>query len=535
MTSTILDSRRGNVNADRGPPPPRSRPGADRAVVIGAGVAGLSAALGLAARGWAVTVVERAAGPGGKMRALAVDGRAIDAGPTVLTMADVFEAIFAEAGAALADRLALRPAAVLARHAWPDGSALDLYADLDRSADAIAAFAGPAEAAAYRRFAAEAAAVRRLLEPTFMRAGRPSPVGLARRVGVRDLRRLAAIRPFASLWRVLGERFRDPRLRQLFARYATYCGASPFRAPATLMLVAEVERAGVWLVEGGMHRLAEAMAALAAERGVAFAYGAGCEEILVASGRAAGVRLDDGRHLPAEAVVATADWAAVAGGLLGAGAACAVPAPRDPRSLSAVTWVLRATARGFPLARHTVFFSGDYAAEFAALESGRRPDDPTVYVCAQDRSDDGIGPAGTPERLLCLVNAPATGDSPNVQAEDQRCEDRTFRRLEAGGLILERRAETTRRTGPAEWAALYPGTGGALYGRAVHGWRAAFRRPGARTALPGLYLAGGSAHPGPGVPMAALSGSMAARSATNDRDSTIRSRRVAMPGGTSTR
>lgn len=504
-------------------------------VVIGAGVAGLCAALLLAARGLAVTVCDRAAAPGGKMREVVVDGVPIDAGPTVFTMRWVFEEILAEAGARLADHLTLRPAALLARHAWPDGAVLDLHADRDRTAEAIGAFAGAAAARGFRAFAARARAVFEALDRPFLRAERPGPVGLAARTGPAGLRRLFGASPFVTLWQALADHFADPRLVQLFGRYATYCGASPFAAPATLMLIAHVEQEGVWLIEGGMHRLARTLAALAEARGARLRYGCEVAEILVEAGRAAGVRLADGERLPATAVVCAADHAALAAGLFGPAARAAVVEDgAAPRSLSAVSWTLRAEARGFPLIRHTVFFSADYAAEFRALADGRLPPDPTVYVCAQDR-DEAAAPAG-PERLFVLVNAPPVGDAGRPTPEEiARCQEATFARLARAGLAIAARPEAMVVTTPADFARLFPATGGALYGRAVHGWRAAFRRPGATTRLPGLILAGGSVHPGPGVPMAALSGRLAAAAVMRDLASMRRYRRAATPGGTSMR
>ena len=509
---------------------------ADRIVVIGAGVGGLVAALDLAARGLEVLVIERAAGPGGKMREVEVDGARLDAGPTVFTMRWVFEELFGDVGASLADHLTLRPASVLARHAWGERERLDLFADLDRSADAIGSFAGPAEARRFREFSERAARIYRTLERPFIRAARPTPQSLVFGAGVRGLGDLWRISPFDTLWRALGQHFHDPRLRQLFGRYATYCGSSPFVAPATLMLVAHVEQDGVWLVDGGMHRVAIALAGLAGVRGARFRYGAEAAEIEVSGGQAAAVRLATGERIDARAVIVNADAAAVASGLLGRAAARGVASiATAARSLSAMTWALVAETEGFPLARHTVFFSGDYAAEFEdILRRGRLPAAPTVYVCAQDRDDRGAGAHGA-ERLLCLVNAPASGDAhPFDESEIRTCEERTFALLARCGLRLRRMPGRSVLTTPADFDRLFPGTGGALYGQASHGWTASFTRPGARTRIPGLYLAGGSTHPGPGVPMAALSGRAAASSLAADLASISRSRTAAMHGGTST-
>jgi 1-hydroxycarotenoid 3,4-desaturase len=234
-----------------------------------------------------------------------------------------------------------------------------------------------------------------------------------------------------------------------------------------------------------------------------------------------GVCLRSGEALPAGAVVVNADAAAVAAGLFGELGRPIPPVPVGARSLSAVTWLMSAPTAGFPLSRHSVFFSRDYAREFRELHGGNLPSDPTVYVCAQDRDDLGQrldrAAEGSPERLLCLVNAPATGDlRPLDSAALEDCTRRCFATLERCGLHVDRSAGSGTLVSPEDFHQLFPGTGGALYGRASHGWMASFQRPGARTRVPGLYLAGGSTHPGPGVPMAALSGIQAAREVLRD-------------------
>jgi len=483
-----------------------------RAVIIGAGIGGLAAAIDLATAGFDVTVLERQPTPGGKMRQVHAGGVPIDAGPTVFTMRWVFESLFADAGTTLAAELSLLPVRVLARHAWATGARLDLFADLDETADAIAAFASPAEAAGFRTFSARAAKIYATLERPFLRGPLPTPLSLVRRGGIVDM---LGISPFDTMMKAIGTHFTDPRLRQLFGRYATYCGSSPYLAPATLMLIAHVERQGVWLVQGGMYRLAATLAGLAARRGATIHTGAEVERIEITNGRASAVHTTTGERFPGDAIVLNADAAALAALCFGRAAAGAIPpvAERD-RSLSALTWALHARTEGFPLLRHNVFFSDDYPAEFADIFADRRlPRAPTIYVCAQDRGDEGDAPPAGPERLLCLVNAPPTGDlgGPTPSEIDQ-CADRSFAHLARCGLHVHRTAEASLVTGPAQFESLFPATGGALYGQAVHGSMATFRRPGSRTKIPGLFLAGGSTHPGAGVPMAALSGRLAAAS-----------------------
>lgn len=505
-------------------------------IVIGAGVGGLVTAALIAARGVPVTVLEAMEAPGGKMRQVMVDGEAIDGGPTVFTMRAVFDAIFAQCGARLDDHATLRPATVLARHAW-GGDRLDLFADPQASEDAIGAFAGAAEARGYRAFRAEAKRIFDTLDAPFLRRGQTNPIGLTWRMGVRGFADLCAIRPYETLWKALGEHFADPRLRQLFGRYATYCGSSPFLCPATLMLIAHVEASGVWMIDGGMHSLARALETLARSLGVQFRYSEKVVGINVARGRAGGVTLASGEHIPARAVVCNADPAALADGSFGKAVRHAVPAvPLKRRSLAAMVWTARARATGFPLSRHNVFFSDDYPAEFAALSARRLAGRPSVYVCAQDRDDGGaLTSRDAKERIQIIVNAPPTGDTnPLTPAEIDRCTVRMLECLAQAGLMLDLPPASTRLTTPADFAAMFPSTGGALYGPASHGWAASFRRPGARTRIPGLYCAGGSTHPGAGVPMAALSGSQAAECLLRDQPSTFMSTRTAMPGGIST-
>jgi len=494
-------------------------------VVVGAGVAGLAAAVELAARGRAVTVLERASTPGGKLREVEIAGQRLDAGPTVLTLRGIFDELFAVAGTRLEEHLALTPVSVLARHAWGPDARLDLHADPERSTAAIGAFAGAAEARRYTEFLARSRRVYEALEASFIRAPVPSVAHLVRHAGLRGLGALASASPFRSLWSTLGDHFHDPRLQQLFGRYATYLGSSPYQAPATLMLLAHVEQAGVWLVDGGMHRIAQVLAGLAIKLGATIRYESEARTIEIVRGETRGVILASGECVAANAVIVNADASALGDGLLGATAApAALAVPVAERSLSALTWNIVADTEGFPLSRHTVFFSSDYAREFDDIfRRNMLPSEPTVYVCAQDRDDTGRRNGTGPERLLCLVNAPPTGDRrPFTSAEIESCEQRTFTLLERSGLRTRRTPDRTAITTPADFSRLFPGSGGSLYGRASHGWRASFRRPGVRTRTRGLYLAGGSIHPGPGVPMAALCGRLAAGALIADSASTRR-------------
>jgi 1-hydroxycarotenoid 3,4-desaturase len=510
-------------------------------IVVGAGVGGLVSALLLAHSGIRVTLVESAAAPGGKMRQINVGGALVDSGPTVFTMRWVFEQIFAQVGCNLADMVKLEPLDILCRHAWRGGDQrLDLFTDVARSADAIAQFSSPEEARRFKAFCQKAKDIYQHLEGPYIRSSRPTLMGMGADLGPSGLAALASLSPFASLWQSLGHYFHDPRLRQLFGRYATYCGASPWAAPATLMLVAHVELDGVWSVNGGMHALAKAIAAQAERQGATLRYSTPCQRILVRDGHACGIELAGGQQLQADAVIFNGDASALAQGLLGDDARhAAKKTPLQKRSLSAVTWSVNAPTTGFPLVRHNVFFDDDYKLEFDEIfKQHKLPSRGTVYVCAQDRSCAAQAVEGN-ERLLCLVNAPATGDQPAnqnlTQSEIQSCQEQSLKLLGQCGLALDLNSATAQSviTSPNDFNQLFPGTGGALYGPASHGWMTPFQRPSSASKLPGLYLAGGSVHPGPGVPMAALSGQLAASAVMHFLTSTKPLGRVRISGGMS--
>lgn len=481
-------------------------------VVIGAGFGGLAAAVELALAGQDVVVLEREAAPGGKARAVELQGKQVAIGPSVLAMREVFDGLFARAGKRLDDELRCAQVGTIGRYVFHDGSTLDLFPDIERSCAAIARFSGPEDASAYRSFAEQTRHVASIVRGPFLESERPHVGGFLRQDGAIGLGSLARIDAHRSMWRALHAQFRDPRLVQLFARYSTHVGSSPFDAPATYNMIAHAEREGIVRIDGGAPALARALADLACELGVRFRFGVTARDLEVADERVRGVVLEsasDIEAIEASAVIANADISTIAGGALGRAAARSVSAvPRHRRSLSAITWAMVGRVRGFALLHNTVFFSRDARKEFESLfRRAELPNDPTIVVSAQDRGDEDREADGD-ERLLVRIDAPAAPENANRRDVEQ-CERRVLDALGRAGMSIVRRA--TSMTTPESYERLSPNTGGAIYGAASQGALSPLLRPSARTRLPGLFVAGGSVHPGPGIAMATLSGMIAAR------------------------
>ncbi len=503
-------------------------------VVVGAGIGGLVASIRLAHEGLNVTVLERSNAPGGKLRTEWVDGKAIDAGPTVFTMKWVFDELMESVDTRLDAELQLQSLPCIGRHFWEDGSSLDLWTDMAANESAVEAFAGPDEVKRFKHFCDTTRALYDHLEGPFIRSQTTNVPRFMASLGPRGLALLVGIGPMRVMWDSMTRHFKDPRLQQLFARYATYCGSSPWQAPATLSLITQVEMDGVWSVEGGMSGLAQCLERIAIRKGVQFRYGEQCQEIALSNGRVSSVITAKDKVIATDVVIFNGDAAALRQGLLGQGARAAVRKESGQRSLSAVTWSLLAKTSGVALDRHNIFFGSDYASEFTDIFKHKRLSErPTVYVCAQDRNSGNK--VTNQERLLCLINAPAVGDGPVFSEETIKlCQERSFSLLKRCGLDVELNEELTVCTTPTQFHQRFPGTGGALYGQATHGWLSIFSRPGSMSPVPGLYLAGGSVHPGPGVPMAAMSGRLAAAAVMENLGLIRSSHKMVTSGGMST-
>ena len=508
-------------------------PKKDSVAVIGAGMGGMAAAIRLAAAGRDVTVFEAHDWPGGKMRVVDSPAGPVDAGPTVLTLRPVLEQLFAAAGVSLDTHLTLQPLGVLARHHWRDGAMLDLLPDAEANAHTIGAVFGARARTEFNRFERDTRALFDAFRAPIMERARPSALAAAHAALLRPAL-LPWLLPGRKLGGMLEARFTEPRLRQLFGRYATYVGGNPMLAPAVLGLIWQAEAAGVWTVKGGMAGLARALAGVLERCGGSLRLNTPVTGILTQGGQVRGLRLSCGEEVTFAQVIFNGDPAALPY-LLDAPRPAPPRRQTQPRSLSAQVWTfageVKATGLGrHALAYHTVFFADDPAQEFGPLAMGSGPQDTTIYVCAQDRAEHV--PDG-PERFQFILNAPPLPSGAQSQTEPA-CKTDPFARLERFGLHLMPHLTDQALTTPARFAQLFPHSQGALYGLSPNGTLATFQRPTTRSKVTGLYLAGGGVHPGAGVPMALMSGRHAAEAALKDRISAPMSRPMAMHGGIST-
>ncbi len=478
-------------------------------VVIGAGVGGLSAAIRLARAGQRVLVLEQNPAVGGKMSELRDAGYRWDLGPSVITMRPVLEDLFTAAGRRLEDELDLVAVDPLTRYVWPDGTVLDATRDPGRMAEQIERLE-PRDVEGYRKFLAYAARLHRVTGPAFIYGDPVSPATLLR-VPPRDWLAVDG-------WRTMDQAIRgfvtSPKLRQLLGRFATYVGASPFRAPATLNVIADVElTGGVWYPRGGVYAIARALERLARDLGVEIRTHAPVDAIDVVDGRAAGVHLGD-VVIPAQAVLANVDVATVYERLL----------PKRWRrqaafepSVSGFVLLLGVRGQSPGLVHHNLYFNSDYRAEFDDLfRRGIPSQDPTIYVTITSRADPEDAPPGR-ENWFVLVNAPPLGPQWNWSTEAGCYRDRVLEILAERGLDVRERIEVEHCLTPIDLERQTGARRGALYGMSSNGMLSAFRRPPNRARdIRGLFFAGGTAHPGGGVPMVMLSGAAAARGILRD-------------------
>ncbi len=480
-------------------------------LVVGAGFGGLSAAITLAAAGHRVTVLEAADQPGGKAGTAIVDGVRFDTGPSVLTLPHIARELLELAGGDLADALVLRTPAPAFRYLFDDGVVLDAFHEPEATLASVEGALGAGARAELASFLDYARQVWEAASPPFVFGSAPS-VARVLAMGPATWWQLRSADPLRSMWSAIRSHVSEPHLQAILARFATYNGSDPRRAPATLNCIAHVELGlGGYGVEGGLGGLVGHLVAATERLGVELRTGTPVARLVVEAGRVAGVETANGEVLSARHVVANADAAQVLGELLPPSLRRATAAARHP-STSGWCGVVRARPSE-SRAAHSVFVPTPYLDEFRDLfERDRPPERPAVYVCDQAKChglpgwDDGRAP------VFVMANAPAEPLEGTRPGEVwTTLEARVLDTARNAGLVADGDEIVWRRT-PAGLAERFPGSRGSLYGAASNDWTSAFRRPANEVAhVPGLYLASGSAHPGGGVPLALQSGRAAAR------------------------
>lgn len=481
----------------------------DPIIVIGAGIGGLSAAIYLAAHGRPVVIYEKNEQIGGKMGEFQQAGFRWDTGPSVITMRYVFEDLFAEAGKQMTDYLTLEAVYPLTRYFYPDGTILDASRDPNHMQHQIELIA-PEDLQGYERFLEYASQLYRITSPVFINDQPPRLASLLK-VSPLDFLKIDSHRNMAK---AINAYLQSTYLQLLFARFATYVGADPYLAPATLNLIAHVEmKMGVWYPKGGVYGLARALTRLALDLGVKIYTGSPVKCILTQDDAVCGVQLATGKVLSAQAIVANVDVASVYSYLL--------PNSQTIKNIthklvnmepsgSAFIMLLGVEGQSPQLAHHNILFSEDYVEEFKQLSIEKIPArDPTIYIAITARSTPSDAPPGH-ENWFVLVNSPPIQPSWNWNEHVQLYKELLLAELGKRGLDIRDRITVQHVITPLDLQNNTAAFRGALYGRSSNNRWAAFKRPHNRAkGVQGLYFAGGTTHPGGGVPMVTLSGKVA--------------------------
>ncbi|MHC4839781.1 MAG: phytoene desaturase family protein [Planctomycetota bacterium] len=476
--------------------------------IIGGGLGGLATAVRLSASGHEVTLCEGSKTFGGKMNHWHSNGFTFDTGPSLITMPEVFRETFKAADERMEDHLELVRLDPVADYIWPDGTRfqhgtnlphwLDVIRNLDRR-----------DVDGFMRFLKLGARLFEVSNETFLRRGVSQPPDWRT---IKAIRHLPLRRAWGNYYKVVRTLFRSPYLRQMFNRYPTYVGSSPYKCPATLLVIPYLEFAfGGWFVNGGLYRIVESLVKIARSNGASMLTEAPVERISHQGGRVTSIHLVGGQRIEADAVVMNGD-ASYLPGLLGNEDAELEPSERSMSGFLSLV----ATKKDLPsLHHHTVCFSADYEHEFKQIGEGKFPSDPTVYINAPSRSDRSIVPENG-ETLFIMANTPArtklwdTGQIANAW-------DGVVERITGSGLPDFREDSVlVDHWTPRRIADRYTMPGGAIYGKNSHGWRNAFMRPRNQQKKRGLYLVGGSSHPGGGTPTVLMSAKIISNLIVND-------------------
>ena len=467
-------------------------------VVIGSGLGGLAAAVRLAAQGHEVTLCEQGQSFGGKMNRWSEQGFRFDTGPSLITMPWIFREIFEAAGSRIEDHLQMVPVSPICEYLYPDGTRFNYSASMPEWLGTVSNL-DRRDVEGFLKFMRLGAQLYELSRDTFLRY---RPEDWFQHTDIGSLKHLPTRYGWGNYHRTVAAHFRSPHLQQLFDRYPTYVGSSPYQSPATFALIPYVEFAfGDWYILGGLYQMVESLLELARHHRVELLLNSRVVRIEHTAGRVSAVRLADGTRLAADVVVMNGD-ASHTPRMLGDERAPLELRPRD-RSMSGLVFLLGVKRTLPQVNHHAVFFSTDYRREFSQLFDQRQfPDEPTVYVNTPSRSDRSLVP-GEGETLFIMANAPANDSDPWDDDQVAEARRRVFAVLRRGGFPdLENDIVVSKVFTPREIGSRYLMPGGAIYGTHSHNWKFAFLRPPNKDRkFKGLYYVGGSTHPGGGTPI----------------------------------
>jgi len=482
----------------------------NKVVVIGGGIGALSGAIRLAKMGFQVELFEKNSKLGGKMNEYENFGYRFDTGPSLLTMPYVIDELFEFVGLNRSDLLEFLSLDPICRYFFPDGTTLDTSSNREKMVRAIDNFS-PGQGAAYQNFLNYAQRIYQLTADIFLFTPIHELQKLLKRNYLSTLLQLNQIDPIRTVHQSVKSFFSDHRLIQLFDRYATYNGSNPFKAPATLNIIPYVEFGlGGFYIQGGMYRLVEVLESIALKVGVKIHTNTPAEKILHDQTKINGVSVNR-TVIPTNYVLCGVDITVAYNQLIDGKPRRKKYLNQLESSLSGMVFMWGIGKKSTNLSHHNIVFSSNYQLEFDQIfEDQVAPKDPTIYIAITSKTDLGHAPSRG-ENWFVMLNMPYLNNQQDWKAETARMRSTILAKLQTLGLDITNHIEVEKVHTPEDYYSIYGSHRGSIYGISSNSRSAAFRRPANRSRnLKGLYFAGGSSHPGGGIPLVILSGKMAA-------------------------
>ena len=477
----------------------------DNVVIVGAGLAGLSAALRLAGAGRKVTVVERESVPGGRNGLLNKSGYSFDTGPSVLTMPDLIADALACVGEDIKDWLDLIPLKPLYRAFYDDGSQLDVHSDTNQMREEIAKTISPAEAVGYGKYVDFVTKLYKYEMKDFIDRNIDSPLNLL----TPNLARLIALGGFRKLSPKVNQFLKDPRTQKVYSFQAMYAGVSPQQALAIYAVIAYMDSVnGVFFPKGGMHAVPRAMAAAAQKHGVTFKYNSTVTAIEKSNGRATAVITESGERITCDVVVLNPDLPVAWRDLLGG-------QPRSVKRLkyspSCATLLIGSSKKYDHLAHHNIHFGKSWAGVFDELIKKKTlMSDPSILVTLPSKDDPTLAPAGKSSYYVLFPTPNLTADI-DWKKIGPRYRDDMIKALEDRGYSgFADSIEVEHLTTPLDWQKQGMEAGAPFASAHTFFQTGPFRPRNLAKGYENIVFAGSGTQPGVGVPMVLISGRLAA-------------------------